>query len=119
MSIANQLLFSIAMDTHREELDATRKRLEAFELCHDKVTAAALGYLLAKEEAKKEAEDEFEIYTRICAIIDSCIDCDGSYYTESATEAIFEAIYAWLIGHTEKGFEQELTKLFKPYIVQK
>jgi hypothetical protein len=119
MSTANQLLFSIAMDVHREELDATKKRLEAFELCHDKVTAAALGYLLAKEEAKKEAEDEFEIYTRICTIIDSCIDCDGSYYTESAAEAIFEAIYEWLTHYTDKGYEAELAKLFKPYIVQK
>lgn len=119
MSLASSILFSIAMDVSREDLDKTRKRLEAFELCHDKVTAAALGYLLAKEEVRKEAEDEFEIYTRICAIIDSCIDCDGSYYTESATEAIFEAIYEWLISHTEKGYEPELTKLFKPYIVQK
>jgi hypothetical protein len=119
MSIADQLLFSIAMDTPREDLDATRKRLEAFELCHDKVTAAALGYLLAKEEAKKEAEDEFEIYTRICSIVDSCIDCDGSYYTESATEAIFEAIYTWLINKTEKCCKVELAALFKSYMVQK
>lgn len=119
MSFASSLLFSIAMDTHREELDATRERLQAFELCHDKVTAAALGYLLGKEEAQKKGEPEYGIYDRIGDIIDSCLDCDGTYCSESATEAIFEAIYEWLIGHTEKDCKEELTKLFNPYIVQK
>jgi hypothetical protein len=119
MSFASSLLFSIAMDACKEDLDEARERLEAFELCNDKVTAAALGYLLAKQEEKRKEEQEEWIYDRLCSIINSCIECDGTYYTESAVEAIFEVFYDWLIHHTEKDCEKELTKLFKPYIVQK
>jgi hypothetical protein len=119
-SPSESLLFSIAMDStgpEAQSLEKTKKRLKAFELCNDKVTAAALAYLLAQRE-QTESHFDIDVFDDICALISNYDKLRSPEYT---TERIFERIYDWLkVTMKEASSEvlEELATMFDPFIVK-
>jgi hypothetical protein len=110
MPLLSQRLLSLAVDystgSKKDELDEIKDKLDACELCNDKTTAAAFGYLLAMEEFKKESEKNEEekeptIHDAISALMEQ-VD-DGSIDAENATELCFGLIYKWL----DKALKEE------------
>ena len=119
-SPSESLLFSIAMDStgpEAQSLEKTKKRLKAFELCNDKVTAAALAYLLAQRE-QAEFYFDTDVFDDICALVSSHESLNGPEYT---TERIFKRIYDWLTtsmkGPSLKPLD-DLAVMFEPFIVK-
>jgi hypothetical protein len=119
-SPSESLLFSIAMDStgpEAQSLEKTKKRLKAFELCNDKVTAAALAYLLAQRE-QTESHFDIDVFDDICALVSNYDKLRSPEYT---TERIFERIYDWLkVTMKEASSEvlEELATMFEPFIVK-
>jgi hypothetical protein len=110
MPLLSQRLLSLAVDystgSKKDELDEIKDKLDACELCSDKTTAAAFGYLLAMEEFKKESEKDEEekeptIHDAISALMEQ-LD-EGMISADNATELCFGLIYKWL----DKGLENE------------
>jgi hypothetical protein len=120
MPLLSQRLLSLAMDystgSKKDELDEIKDKLDACELCNDKTTAAAFGYLLAMEELKEEIstsekEEEPTIYDAISALMEQ-VD-DGAIDTENATELCFGLIYKWLDKVLkEEGYDAHSSELF-------
>jgi hypothetical protein len=98
--IPQQRVLSLAMDygssEKKKELDKLKQSLAATELCNDKATAAAFGYLLAQREMEEQEREEFlpsigdQVY---CTVEDAS---NGETTIEEAVELIFGLIYLWL-----------------------
>jgi hypothetical protein len=125
--INQQRVLSLAMDynsgENKKKLDQLKRSLAATELCNDKATAAAFGYLLAQEEREDQEREQFiasvgdQVY---CTIEDVS---NGETTTEEATELIFGLIYLWLkrelnkVGHADSGYTvTNIKKLFVPFV---
>jgi hypothetical protein len=113
------------------EFTALKKRFKDFDVCLDQSTAAALAYLIAKDEleAKEEEEEEEEpdVYDKVVEIINRFDNQRvNSLSPHSAADQIFTLIHEWL--------DKELTKvvyrdggvctadvelLFHPFIIEK
>jgi hypothetical protein len=90
-------LFALAMDHASDaELPALKKRFEGFDICKDKATAAAFGYLAALRDQEKEDEEGPFIYDKVCAVMDKLDDPDEWMTSEDATETVFALVYLWL-----------------------
>jgi hypothetical protein len=117
-SPSESLLFSIAMDStgpEAQSLEKTKKRLKAFELCNDKVTAAALAYLLAQKE-QVESHFDIDVFDDICTLV---TNRDSS--PEYIAELIFKRIYDWLKATMKEASPEalkELETMFEPFIVK-
>ena len=98
-------LLSLAMDhasgENAEKLKQLQERFEGFSICKSKATAAAFGYLLAKQE--KEKDDEI-IYDQLCAVLDAWKESEDS--VEEQADLIMGLIYIWL---KEEFIEDDFT----------
>lgn len=93
----NEELFALSIDhATSAELPVLKKRFEGFDICKDKATAAAFGYLAALRDKEKENEEGPFIYDKICAVMDKLSDPDEWMTSEDATETVFALIYLWL-----------------------
>ena len=110
------------------EFTALKKRFKDFDVCLDQSTAAALAYLIAKDEleAEKEEEEELDVYDKVVEIINRFDNQRvNSLSPHSAADEIFTLIHEWL--------DKELTKvvyrdggvctadvelLFQPFIIE-
>jgi hypothetical protein len=102
MTSSTQRLLSLAIDYTQEPkkaiLEELKGRLSACELCNDKVTAAAFGYLLAQEEQEHE-DSVANAYDQVCEMIEG-YDSDTMDSTQVA-DKVFTAIYTWLSKQPE------------------
>ena len=110
----------------RSEFDALKERFTSthYMSCP---AAAALGYLIAKDEleAKKEEEgEEPDVYDEVVGLLDEFGDLELS--THAVVDQIFTLIYEWLDeGLAEKyfaswgAFRTDVKDLFKPFIIEK
>ena len=115
-------LFALCMDHASDaELPALKKRFEGFDICKDKATAAAFGYLAALRDQEKEDEEGPSIYDKVCAVMDKLADPDEWMTSEDVTETVFALIYLWLkeelIGEGLSGdFITLLGNKFKTFV---
>jgi hypothetical protein len=99
MTALRDRLIMLAMDEkNRLAVDSFK---DAASICNSKEIAMAYGYLMGKEDAKKEAPFEPSIYEQVISTIDQC--CDGEYDHAYAADLVFGLIYKWL----DKVFEDE------------
>jgi hypothetical protein len=92
MTALRDRLIMLAMDEkNRLAVDSFK---DAASICNSKKIAMAYGYLMGKEDAKKEAPFEPSIYEQVLSTIDQC--CDGEYDPEYAADLVFGLIYKWL-----------------------
>lgn len=100
-------LISLAMDkAGSAELTALKEQFAAFDLCADKRTAAAFGYLLAKEEAEKQpSNSEAAVYDKVCALLE--LYEEGEYGdVTNAADKLFGVIYKWL--DKQEGLDKDV-----------
>lgn len=92
--------------------------------------AAALGYLIAKDEleAAKKEEEEPDVYDEVVAIINRFDNQRvNSLSPHSATDQIFTLIYKWLDDElaakgwplTSSPVRAAPKELFRPFVIQK
>ena len=90
----------------RSEFEVLKERFkEDFYWCADKSVAAALAYMIAKDEleAADEEEEEPDVYDKVVAIINRFDNQRvNSLSPHSATDQIFTLIYEWLDGELAK-----------------
>jgi hypothetical protein len=112
------------------ELVALRERFkEDFDWCVDQSVAAALAYMIAKDELaaeKKEEEEEPDVYDKAVEVIKKYCHPPGNNSAHTATDEIFTLIYEWLDeGLAEKGMafggliRRDVRELFKPFVIEK
>jgi uncharacterized protein (UPF0305 family) len=82
-----------------EEFIELRERFEGCDSFQPHA-AAALGYLIAKDEleAAKEEEEEPDVYDEVVEIIKKYCKPPGPNSTHTAADEIFTLIYEWLDG---------------------
>ena len=125
--IDQQRILSLAMDhasgEKKTELDKLKEELAATELCHDKATAAAFGYLLAKHDRQEQEEELFKtsVADELYCVIDDCIY--GREEKVTGVELIFGLVYQWLHkefmkhGLVNSGYTQHmLREAFRPFV---
>jgi hypothetical protein len=127
MTIPHQRILSLAIDyaegEKRKKLDQLKQSLAAVELCNDKATAAAFGYLLAEEDSERQEKEQFnasigdQVY---CTVEDVS---NGETTTEEGTELIFGLIYLWLKqALNDDGYDDDdytitcIQGLFAPFV---
>jgi len=116
----------------RSEFDALKERFrEDLNWCSNQSVAAALAYLIAKDELeaekKEEEEEEFYVYDEVAEVIKKYCHPPGNINTHTATDEIFTLIYEWLEGNMEmRGFvsshmtvKHKIRQMFQPYIIKK
>ena len=115
------------------EFTALKKRFKDFDVCLDQPTAAALAYLIAKDELgaekeeEEEEEEELDVYDEAIAVIEKYCHPPGNISAHTATDEIFTLIYEWLEGNMEmRGFvsshmtvKHKIRQMFQPYIIEK
>ena len=127
MTIPQQRIFSLAMDygsgEKKKELDRLKQDLVATELCNDKATAAAFGYLLAKRDSEKQEDETFKasIADEVYCVIEDCDNRDLPI--EEGVDLIFALIYLWLKRELNKdGYDDDdytitcIKSLFAPFV---
>ena len=111
----------------RSEFDALKERFkEDFDWCTDKSAAAALAYLIAKDELKaaKEEEEELDVYDEVVVLLKAFLDTRVS--THTTADEIFTLIYKWLdqglasMGYLPSGWLREhVEEMFLPFVIEK
>ena len=112
----------------RSEFDALKERFkEDFDWCTDKSAAAALAYLIAKDEldAAKEEEEESDVYDEVVGIIKKYSYPDGPISAHTTADEIFTLIYKWLDKSLAAknyppiwGARVDVEDLFLPFVVE-
>jgi hypothetical protein len=113
----------------RQEFDELKKRFEGMDDWSTS-TAAALAYLIAKDEleAKKEEEEEEEldVYDEAVEVMKKYGHPHSHISPHTATDEIFTLIYEWLKEEvTAKGVKEpwlcrvDLQELFSPFVIEK
>ena len=114
----------------RSEFDALKERFkEDFDWCTDKSAAAALAYLIAKDEleAAKEEEEEPDVYDEVVEVLRKCWHPPGPNSAHTAADEIFTLIYEWLDGELAKPgsvafpghTRNKIDKLFSLFVIEK
>ncbi len=121
MPFSQEDIFSIAVDygfgEQAQELKQIKEKMKACELCNDKTTAAAFGYLLAKKEETMDEENKFSIYNSISSVIEAV---DQGYQTaESGVEDTFGLIYLWLKKNEGQLLDELFSPLVRPGVIKK
>jgi hypothetical protein len=113
----------------RQEFDELKKRFEGMDDWSTS-TAAALAYLIAKDELEaekeEEEEEELDVYDEAVEVIKKYCHPPGNNSAHTATDEIFTLIYEWLdeslagMGY-QYGFQSrsDLKELFKPFVIEK
>jgi hypothetical protein len=110
------------------EFTALRNRFKDFDACTGQPAAAALGYLIAKDEleAKKEEEEEEEpdVYDEVVKLIEDHGHHLTALSAHTISDIIFTSIYCWLQESlTQKGyyptalFRRDLEEIFRPFVI--
>ena len=91
--------------------------------------AAALGYLIAKDEldAAKEEEEEPDVYDEVVGIIKKYSYPDGPISAHTTADEIFTLIYEWLDGELAKPgsvafpghTRNKIDELFSLFVIEK
>jgi hypothetical protein len=110
----------------RQEFDELKKRFEGMDDWSTS-TAAALAYLIAKDELKAEKEEEPDAYDKVVEIINRFDNQQvNSLSPHSAADQIFTLIYEWLNKELIKVVDRDSTTsvedvnlLFQPFIIEK
>ena len=114
----------------RFEFEVLKERFkEDLYWCADKSVAAALGYLIAKDEldAAKEEEEEPDVYDEVVEIIEKYSYPDGPISAHTTADEIFTLIYEWLDDElaakgwslTSSAVRAAPKELFRPFIIKK
>jgi hypothetical protein len=111
------------------EFKALRERFQGdLRWCADKSTAAAIAYLIAKDELeakKEEEEEEPDVYDKVVEIINRFDNQRvNSLSPHSAADQIFTLIHEWLDKELTKVVDRDFTTsvedvnlLFQPFII--
>ena len=113
----------------RFEFEVLKERFkEDLYWCADKSVAAALGYLIAKDEleAANEEEEEPDVYDEVVEVINHFYPLSGVSPHTTADE-IFTLIYEWLDGELAKPgsvafpghTRNKIDELFSPFVIKK
>lgn len=91
--------------------------------------AAAIAYMIAKDEleAAKEEEEELDVYDEVVEVIKECLHPFGNNSPHTAVDEIFTLIHKWLDDKLAKhGFvafpghtREKIHELFLPFIIKK
>lgn len=121
----------------RSEFDALTERFQKdLNWCSNHSVAAALAYLIAKdelgaekEEEEEEEEEEPDVYDEAIAVIEKYCHPPGNISAHTATDEIFTLIYEWLDESlAEKGIKgialeglirRDIRELFQPFVIKK
>ena len=113
----------------RFEFEVLKERFkEDLYWCADKSVAAALGYLIAKDEleAAKEEEEEPDVYDKVVEIIEKYCRPPGPNSTHTTADEIFTLIHEWLNKELTKVVYRDggvciadVNLLFQPFIIEK
>ena len=111
-----------------DEFCRLTERFKSFDGCANPA-AAALGYLIAKDELEaekeEEEEEELDVYDEAVEVIKKCRHPLGNISAHTATDEIFTLIYEWLDAGMEErawsdyGARQDIKELFLPFIIEK
>ena len=110
-----------------DEFCRLTERFKSFDGCANPA-AAALGYLIAKDEleAEKEEEEEPNVYDEAIAVIRKYCHPPGNISAHAVTDEIFTLIYEWLDESlAEKGMalegliRRDIRELFQPFVIKK
>lgn len=111
-----------------DEFCRLTERFKSFDGCANPA-AAALGYLIARDELeaeKEEKKEEPDVYDEAIAVIKKYCRPPGNNSAHTATDEIFTLICEWLDESlAEKGYfsfgqtRDALKELFKPFIIKK
>jgi hypothetical protein len=111
----------------RSEFDALKERFTSVHYMSGPA-AAALAYLIAKDELeaeKEEEEEEPDVYDEAIEVIEKYCHPPGNISAHTATDEIFTLIYKWLDAGMEKrawsdcGARKDIKELFLPFIIEK
>ena len=128
---SNEMIQTIAKHAmgDRFEFEVLKERFkEDLYWCADKSVAAALGYLIAKDEldAAKEEEEEPDVYDEVVEIIEKYSYPDGPISAHTTADEIFTLIYEWLdkelikVVYRDGGVcTADVNLLFQPFIIEK
>ena len=113
----------------RFEFEVLKERFkEDLYWCADKSVAAALGYLIAKDEleAANEEEEEPDVYDEVVEIIEKYCRPPGPNSTHTTADEIFTLIHEWLNEELTKVVYRDggvcitdVNLLFQPFIIEK
>ena len=113
----------------RFEFEVLKERFkEDLYWCADKSVAAALGYLIAKDEleAANEEEEEPDVYDEVVEIIKKYCRPPGPNSTHATADEIFTLIHEWLNEELTKVVYRDggvcitdVNLLFQPFIIEK
>ena len=113
----------------RFEFEVLKERFkEDLYWCADKSVAAALGYLIAKDEleAANEEEEEPDVYDEVVEIIEKYCRPPGPNSTHTTADEIFTLIHEWLNKELTKVVYRDggvciadVNLLFQPFIIEK
>ena len=113
----------------RFEFEVLKERFkEDLYWCADKSVAAALGYLIAKDEleAANEEEEEPDVYDEVVEIIEKYCRPPGPNSTHTTADEIFTLIHEWLNKELTKVVYRDggvciadVNLLFLPFIIEK
>jgi hypothetical protein len=110
----------------RQEFDELKERFESMEHWNSPA-AAALGYLIAKDELEAEEEEEEEepdVYDAVVKIIEDYGHSTTALGAYTTSDIIFTSIYCWLQESlAKKGyyptalFRRDLEEIFRPFVI--
>ena len=113
----------------RFEFEVLKERFkEDLYWCADKSVAAALGYLIAKDEleAANEEEEEPDVYDEVVEIIEKYCRPPGPNSTHTTADEIFTLSHEWLNKELTKVVYRDggvciadVNLLFLPFIIEK
>lgn len=114
-------LFALSMDfSNSPELPKLKERFKGWDICKDKATAAAFGYLAAMEEMKKEPEPR-SIYDKVLELVE-----DDKADPMIRTDTIMTEIYYWLDNLLDKegyenneGVREVISNFFDIFIIRR
>ena len=114
----------------RSEFDALKERFQKdLNWCSNQSVAAALAYMIAKDELeaeKEEEEEELDVYDEAIAVIEKYCHPPGNISAHTATDEIFTLIHEWLNKELTKVVYRDgvvctadVELLFQPFIIEK
>jgi len=116
----------------RSEFDALKERFqEDLNWCSNQSVAAALAYMIAKDELEaekeEEEEEELDVYDEVVDLLDKFGNSDPSpLSTHAVVDQIFTLIHEWLNKELMKVVYRDggvciadVNLLFQPFIIEK
>ena len=115
----------------RSEFDALKERFqEDLHWCSNQSVAAALAYMIAKDELEaekeEEEEEELDVYDEAVEVVKKYGHPHSHISPHTATDEIFTLIYEWLNKELIKVVYRDggvciadVNLLFEPFIIKK